>query len=145
MANTHKLGAGPLCSLPPNPAELGMGEGKTTSASLLSSVLSLCLIYGEIGRPGRVGGAFPRSRGWIGCCPGLGLRRWDAASPELLRGFAKGTQTSWRRGSETRRSISRFKMQIPPLYFRWRGQGLPISSSPPLPPALLPPSWGSFV
>ncbi|KFO72435.1 hypothetical protein N303_00683, partial [Cuculus canorus] len=42
-----------------------------------------------------------------------------------------GSQTaSQRRGRETRPSILRFKMQIPPLSFRWRGQGLPISSSP---------------
>lgn len=33
-------------------------------------------------------GAFPRSRG---CCSVLGLWLcWDAVSPELLRGFAKG-------------------------------------------------------
>ncbi|KFV52069.1 hypothetical protein N341_05929, partial [Tyto alba] len=44
----------------------------------------------------------------------------------------KGSQNSGpRRGRETRTSILRFKMQIPPLYFRWRGQGLSISSSPP--------------
>ncbi|KFW61404.1 hypothetical protein AS28_12632, partial [Pygoscelis adeliae] len=46
----------------------------------------------------------------------------------------KGSQTaSRRRGRETRTSILRFKMQIPPLSFRWRGQGFPISSSPPPP------------
>ncbi|KFV94186.1 hypothetical protein N327_07400, partial [Fulmarus glacialis] len=44
----------------------------------------------------------------------------------------KGSQTAGRRRCrETRTSILRFKMQIPPLAFRWRGQGLPISSSPP--------------
>ncbi|KFQ31783.1 hypothetical protein N331_08517, partial [Merops nubicus] len=45
--------------------------------------------------------------------------------------------TGRRRGRETRTSILRFKMQIPPLYFRWRGQGLPISSSPDAPSPFL--------
>ncbi|KFV73073.1 hypothetical protein N308_08256, partial [Struthio camelus australis] len=44
----------------------------------------------------------------------------------------KGSETArWRKGRETRTSILRFKMQIPPLSFGWRGQGLPIPSSPP--------------
>ncbi|KFV04419.1 hypothetical protein N340_02702, partial [Tauraco erythrolophus] len=56
----------------------------------------------------------------------------------------KGSQTAGRRrGRETRTSILRFKMQIPPLSFRWRGQGLPISSSP-LPRHSFPPFLPEF-
>ncbi|KFP88201.1 hypothetical protein N311_03002 [Apaloderma vittatum] len=70
----------------------------------------------------------------LGCC-----------EPGASQGVCKkGSQTiGQRRRRESRTSILRFKMQIPPLYFRWRGQSLPIPSSPPS-PTLLPPFLPKF-
>lgn len=49
MGNTRKPGAGPQCSLAPKPgSNEAWGKGEKASISLLSSALSLFLIYGKI-------------------------------------------------------------------------------------------------
>lgn len=99
------------------PQNWAWGKGERASVSLLSRVLSLLLIHGKMeAEEGRE--SLSSQQGM------LPAARWDAASPELLR----GTQTRGLKPAAARqgdpRSIPRFKMQIPPLYFGWRGQGL---------------------
>lgn len=123
-----------------NPAELGMGEGGENVCFLTKS-FSFSFPNRWKNMEAKERGEEPfLAAGDAAHCPAGTLR-----GRRFSGGLHKGTQTNCRRGRETRRSTSRFKMQIPPLYSRWRGQGLPISSSARLPPALLPPSSASFV
>lgn len=114
-----------------NGRDRAWGKGERTSISLLSSILfSLFLIYGKIGMQRRVERSLSSQRGMLPGAGSAGMLRARSFSGCLQ----KGSQTTgWSRGRETGTSILRFKMQIPPLSFRWRGQGLPIPSSPPLP------------
>lgn len=128
MGNSHKPGAAPSARQPP---KISMGEGGENIYFLNKHCsFSLFLIYGKNANA-------KESREEPFFAAGDAARCRDGGSAGMLQTqsfsgcLQKGSQTAGRRrGRESRTSILTFKMQIPPLSFRWRGQGLLISSSP---------------